>query len=174
MAITSSSAASARSAYLIFEDRPNGFHIARLSDDYLDVARDVCLIRAKLEGGAIVRHDGLYYCLGSALTGWNPNPNKYATAKQLEGPWSDWKDIAPPEKKTYGSQSTFLLKIPGNRATTVIFMADMWRPRTQWDSRYLWMPLGNRRWADVARRAAGVADRCGDGGGGGGDDAASR
>jgi hypothetical protein len=129
------------SAYLIFEDRPNGFHIAKLSDDYLDVARDVCLIRAKLEGGAIVRHDDLYYCLGSALTGWNPNPNKYATAKQLEGPWSDWKDIAPPEKKTWGAQSTFLLKIAGSRATTVIFMGDLWRPRTQRDSRYLWMPL---------------------------------
>ncbi|MEO7048204.1 MAG: hypothetical protein ABI091_23095, partial [Ferruginibacter sp.] len=24
---------------------------------------------------------------------------------------------------------------------TVIFMADQWRPATQWDSRYLWMPL---------------------------------
>jgi hypothetical protein len=135
------------SAYLIFEDRPNGFHIAKLSDDYLDVERDVCLIRAKIEGGAIVRYDGLYYCLGSALTGWNPNPNKYATAERLEGPWSDWKDVAPPQAKTYGSQSTFLLKIVGSKTTTVIFMGDIWKPKTQWDSRYLWMPLeiGNGR-----------------------------
>jgi hypothetical protein len=128
-------------AYLIFEDRPNGFHIAKLSDDYMTVEKDVCLIRAKVEGGAIVRHDGMYYCLGSALTGWDPNPNKYATAKSLEGPWSDWKDVAPPAKKTYGSQSTMLLKITGSKNTTVIFMGDVWRPKTQWDSRYLWMPL---------------------------------
>ena len=130
------------SAYLIFEDRPaKGFHIARLSDDYLTVEKDVCLIRAPLEGGAVVHYKGLYYAIGSALTGWNPNPNKYATATSLEGPWSEFKDIAPPETNTYGSQSTMMLKVVGTKTTTVIFMGDMWKPRTQWDSRYLWMPL---------------------------------
>jgi hypothetical protein len=130
------------SAYLIFEDRPaKGFHIAALSDDYLDVERDVCLITSPLEGGAIVHYDGLYYAVGSALTGWNPNPNKFAIAKKLEGPWSEFKDIAPPETNTYGSQSTFMLKVVGTKKTSVILLADQWRPQTQWDSRYLWMPL---------------------------------
>jgi hypothetical protein len=129
-------------AYLIFEDRPaKGFHIAKLSDDYLDVEKDVSLIRAPLEGGAVVHFQGLYYALGSALTGWNPNPNKYATAERLEGPWSEFKDIAPPETRTYGSQSTLLLKVVGSKRTAVIFLGDMWRPKTQWDSRYLWMPV---------------------------------
>jgi len=129
-------------AYLIFEDRPaKGFHIARLSDDYMNVEKDVCLIRAPLEGGALVHYRGLYYAVGSALTGWAPNPNKYATAERLEGPWSEFKDIAPPETKTYGSQSTMMLKVVGSKSTTVIFMADIWKPKTQWDSRYLWMPL---------------------------------
>jgi len=129
-------------AYLIFEDRPSlGFHIARLSDDYMTVEKDICLIEAPIEGGAVVHYEGLYYVVGSALTGWNPNPNKYATATSLEGPWSDFQDIAPPETNTYGSQSTMLLKVVGNQATTVIFMADIWKPDTQWDSRYLWMPL---------------------------------
>jgi hypothetical protein len=127
--------------YLIFEDRPFGFRIATLSADYLNVEKEVCLIPLHLEGGAVVHLDGLYYAIGSALTGWNPNPNKYATAKSLAGPWSEFKDIAPPETKTYGSQSTMLLKIAGEKATTVIFMGDIWKPRTQWDSRYLWMPL---------------------------------
>ncbi len=130
------------SAYLIFEDRPaKGFHIARLSEDYLSVEKDVCLIQVPLEGGALVHYQGLYYVVGSALTWWRPNPNKYATATRLEGPWSEFKDIAPPETKTYGSQSTMLLKVTGTKTTTVIFMADIWKPRTQWDSRYLWMPL---------------------------------
>ncbi len=130
------------SAYLIFEDRPaRGFHIARLSEDYLTVEKDVCLIRAPLEGGAIVHYGNLYYVIGSALTGWSPNPNKYATAPALAGPWSEFQDIAPPEMKTYGAQSTMLVKVVGTRATTVIFMGDIWKPRTQWDSRYLWMPL---------------------------------
>lgn len=130
------------SAYLIFEDRPvKGFHIAKLSDDYLSVERDMSLIQAPLEGGAVVHYKGLYYALGSALTGWAPNPNKYATAKSLAGPWSEFRDIAPPETNTYGSQSTMLLKVVGTKATTVIFMGDIWKPKTQWDSRYLWMPV---------------------------------
>lgn len=130
------------SAYLIFESRPSkGFYIARLSDDYLDVAEERCFIESPLEGGAIVHYQGLYYVLGSALTGWSPNPNKYATAKSLSGPWSEFRDIAPPETKTYGSQSTMMLKIVGTKRTTVLFMADIWKPKTQWDSRYLWMPL---------------------------------
>ncbi|MDH7463134.1 family 43 glycosylhydrolase [Chitinophagaceae bacterium 26-R-25] len=129
-------------AYLVFESRPTkGFFIARLSDDYLKVEKEVCLINAPLEGGAIVHYKGLYYAIGSALTGWNPNPNKYATAKSLEGPWSEFKDIAPPETNTYSSQSTMMLKVEGKKDTTVIFMADQWKPKTQWDSRYLWMPL---------------------------------
>lgn len=57
-------------AYLIFEDRPaKGFHIARLSDDYLTVEKETCLIKAPLEGGAVVHYRGLYYAVGSALTG---------------------------------------------------------------------------------------------------------
>ena len=128
-------------AYLIFEDRPFGFRIAKLSDDYLTVEKEVCLIPQHMEGGALVHYQGLYYVIGSALTGWNPNPNKYATAKSLSGPWSEFKDIAPPEKNTYGCQSTMLWKVVGTKTTTVIFMGDIWKPRTQWDSRYLWMPL---------------------------------
>lgn len=143
------------SAYLIFESRPTkGFFIAKLSDDYLDVAEKTVFIEAPIEGGALVHHDGLYYLLGSALTGWNPNPNKYATAKDLKGPWSEFKDIAPPETKTYGSQSTLLLKVVGINKTTVIFMGDQWKPNAQWDSRYLWMPLeigGGRLWLPEPR-----------------------
>ena len=89
----------------------------------------------------MVHYKGLYYAVGSALTGWDPNPNKYATAEKLEGPWSEFKDIAPPETKTYGSQSTMLLKVVGTKTTSVLFMVDIWKPKTQWDSRYLWMPL---------------------------------
>jgi len=128
-------------AYLVFEDRPFGFRIAKLSDDYMSVEKEMCLIPAHMEGGAIVHYNGLYYSIGSALTGWNANPNKYATAVSLEGPWSEFKDVAPPDKKTYGSQSTMLIKVVGKKATTIIFMGDIWKPRTQWDSRYLWMPL---------------------------------
>ena len=92
-------------AYLIFEDRPKGWHIAKLSDDYLSIERDVHLFPQHMEGGALVHLDGLYYAIGSHLTGWAANPNLYATARSLEGPWSEFTDVAPPKTKTYGSQS---------------------------------------------------------------------
>jgi beta-xylosidase len=130
------------SAYLIFESRPTkGFFIAKLSDDDLTVEQQTCFIKEPLEGGALVHYQGLYYVIGSRMTGWDPNPNEYATAPSLTGPWSEFKSIAPPETKTYGSQSTMLLKVAGRRSATVIFMGDIWKPRMQWDSRYLWMPV---------------------------------
>jgi hypothetical protein len=129
-------------AYLVFEDRPFGFRIARLdSADYLGLDKEMCLIPKHMEGGAIVHFKGLYYAIGSALTGWRPNPNKYATAPTLEGPWSEFRDIAPPQMNTYGSQSTMMLKVEGMKDTTVIFMGDIWKPGTQWESAYLWMPV---------------------------------
>ena len=127
--------------YLVFEDRPLGFHIVRLSEDCLSIDREMCLIAEHMEGGAIVHYNGLYYAIGSALTGWKPNPNRYATAKTLEGPWSEFKDIAPKEKSTYGSQSTLLLKVSGKKDTTVLYLGDIWKPKEQWNSRYLWMPV---------------------------------
>jgi hypothetical protein len=130
------------SAYLIFESRPTkGFYIAKLSEDYMNVDKEVSFIRAPLEGGAIVHFDGLYYAIGSALTGWKANPNKYATAQSLAGPWSEFKDIAPPETNTYGAQSTMILKVTGSMGTSAIFMGDIWKPKEQWNSGYLWMPL---------------------------------
>jgi hypothetical protein len=128
-------------AYLVFEDRPFGFRIAKLSEDYMGLEKEMCLIKEHMEGGAIVHYKGLYYAIGSSLTGWRANPNKYATAPSLEGPWSDFKDITPPEKNTYGAQSTMMIKVVGTKTTTVIFMGDIWKPRTQWESAYLWMPV---------------------------------
>ncbi|MCW3116856.1 MAG: ricin lectin, partial [Chitinophagaceae bacterium] len=47
-------------AYLIFEDRPFGFRIAKLSDDYLSLEKETCLIPEHMEGSALVHYDGLY------------------------------------------------------------------------------------------------------------------
>jgi hypothetical protein len=105
------------------------------------VEQEVSFLHAPLEGGALVKYDGLYYAIGSHMTGWRPNPNVYATAHSLSGPWTEFKDIAPPETNTYGAQSTMMLKVVGSRKTTVIYMGDIWRPKTLWDSRYLWMPV---------------------------------
>ena len=128
-------------AYLIFESRPTkGFFIARLTDDYMSVEK-TAFIAAPLEGGGLVHYGSLYYVIGSHMTGWRPNPNVCATAPSLAGPWTEFKNLAPPEANNYESQSTMLLKVVGPKKTTVIFMGDIWKPKALWDSRYLWMPL---------------------------------
>lgn len=129
------------SAYLIFESRPTkGFFIARLADDYMNVEK-TAFIPAPLEGGALVHAGNLYYVVGSHMTGWKSNPNVFATATSLAGPWTEFKNLAPPEANNYQSQSTMLVKVAGTKKTTVIFMGDIWKPSALWDSRYLWMPL---------------------------------
>jgi len=129
-------------AYLIFESRPTkGFFIAKLSDDRMRVEKEVALVPAPLEGGAIVHYKDLYYVIGSHLTGWRPNSNVYATAPSLAGPWTAFQDIAPPVANTYDSQSSMLLKVTGTKSTTVIYIGDRWKPKELWDSRYIWMPL---------------------------------
>lgn len=130
-------------AYLIFEARPSGgFYVARLSPSRLRVEGPaVAFLHIPLEGGALVHYGGYYYILGSHLTGWRANPNVYAVAKNISGPWTEFKQLAPESKDTYGSQSTFLLKVTGTKKTSVIFMGDIWKPKALWDSRYLWMPL---------------------------------
>ncbi len=100
-------------AYLLSEERGKGVHIYKLSDDYLSVASDVCLIPHALEGLGLVRFDGLYYLVASRLTGWAPNSNVYLTATALTGPWSVPKDIAPPEKKTYARKYRCCSKLSG-------------------------------------------------------------
>ena len=133
--------------YLIFESRPTkGFFIARLSPDALDVQEKTAFVPAPLEGGAIVHTGGRYYCIGSHMTGWKPNPDVYATATSLSGPWSPFRDLADPALNTYGGQSAELLKVPGRGGVpdAVIFIGDQWKPEALWDSRYLWMPLDVR------------------------------
>jgi len=131
--------------YLIFESRPTkGFYIARLTEDGMDVT-ETAFVKAPLEGGALVRYEGLYYVIGSHMTGWKPNPNVYATAKALKGPWSEFRELAPGSADTWGSQSSMLLKVTGAGATgaktTVIYVGDLWKPKELWDSRYVWMPV---------------------------------
>jgi len=129
------------SAYLIFESRPTkGFFIAKLTADYMNVEK-TAFVPAPLEGCALVHVGSVYYVMGSHMTGWRPNPNVYATASSLAGPWTEFKNLAPPEANNYQSQSTMLVKVAGTKKTNVIFMGDIWKPSALWDSRYLWMPL---------------------------------
>lgn len=127
--------------YLVFEDRQRGVCIAQLALDGLSVTREVALIPHAYEAPAIIKVQGLYYLLGSHLSGWNTNPNQYATAPTMAGPWSDFHDVAPPQTKTYDSQTAYILPVMGSKTTSYVYIGDRWKPRNLSDSRYIWLPL---------------------------------
>lgn len=137
--------------YLLSEDRDNGLHIYRLSDDYLAVEELVATTLAPpsdhpagphgYESPAMVRVDDLYYLLGSDLTGWATNDNQYATAPSPAGPWSEWRDIAPPGTATYNSQISTVVPVRQGMRTHYVFVGDRWNPRDLGSSAPVWLPM---------------------------------
>ncbi len=102
-------------------------------------------VRDMREAPAPFKHNGHYYLITSACTGWKPNEAGSAVADNILGPWKKLGNpcVGPEAKTTFGAQSTFVLPAPGQpgRAGDFIFMADRWNPQDLPDSRYVWLPF---------------------------------
>lgn len=112
-----------------------------LSEDYLSVKRQVTILwaGAKREAPAMFKHDGRYYLITSACTGWDPNQAQYATATSIGGPWSARTNIG--NGTTYDTQSTFVIPIRGTEATTYVYVGDRWQDPDLVSSKYIFLPL---------------------------------
>ena len=116
-------------------------HINRLTDDYLRpdgqfVRRFVGMAR---EAPAVFKHDGRYYIITSACTGWDPNKAELAVADSIMG---EWRVIGNPctgegADRTFMGQSNYVIQTP--RGYIACF--DMWNKYDLGDSRYIWLPL---------------------------------
>jgi hypothetical protein len=62
-------------------------------------------------------------------------------ADSLSGPWSQPFIAAPLNTRTFNSQSGFVLRIPGSKKTTYLYIGDQWDSNTIWESRYIWLPI---------------------------------
>jgi len=140
-------------AYAFYSSEGNWtMYIVRLNDDYTGPETPVVenqtwartLVRKMREGPAPFKYDGRYYLITSACTGWAPNAAECAVADQVLGPYKSLGNpcVGDGAGKTFGSQSTFVLPLPGQTGK-FIFMADQWRPGNLFDSRYVWLPLDN-------------------------------
>ncbi|MFJ8625021.1 RICIN domain-containing protein [Kitasatospora sp. NPDC093550] len=129
--------------YLLTEDRDHGgLRIDRLSADYLSVDSPVALLGGgSIEAPAMVKVGGLYYLMGSHLSGWYLNDNVYATATSPAGPWSAWKDVAAPGTDTYGSQTANIITVQGTSGSTYVYAGDRWDTGDLGGSRLIWLPL---------------------------------
>ena len=132
-------------AYLVFSSENNEtMHVCLLSEDYLHPTTTYKRILEDLnrEAPAVFKHDGKYYLITSACTGWSPNAASYAIADSLLGEWKQYGNpcSGPGADSTFRSQSTFVLPVRG-RKDSFIFMADQWNKTDLERSRYTWLPL---------------------------------
>lgn len=139
-------------AYLITAHAWVKAHV--LSDDYLSltVTHDLHPFRkggpVRGEAPAIFKYDGTYYLLTSLLTGWAPNANTYASARDLLGPWEHKGEFCtgPEANTTFRGQTTFVLPVIGQPGA-FIFMADRMNaknPREIEDmhsATHIWLPI---------------------------------
>ena len=116
-------------------------YFTRLTDDYLDFTGEShpALIDQEREAPAVLWHDGLYYCVTSGCTGWQPNSALYAVSSHLT---CGWKLIAnpcsgPDARKTFQGQSTWLFEAEGR----TYLMLDHWNPRDLQTSGYSILPV---------------------------------
>lgn len=131
-------------AYHIYSSEDNlTLQIAELTDDYLGHSGKYIRIfpAGHNEAPAIFKKDGRYWMITSGCTGWEPNKARLLTATSILG---EWKQLPNPCKgenadKTFGGQSTYILPLP--EKNRFIFMADIWRPKSLQDSRYMWLPI---------------------------------
>lgn len=118
--------------------------IYQLSKDYKSIVAQTLKGDKTLrtESPAVFKHNGLYYWIGSGLTGWERNDNTYFTATSLAGPWEKKGIIAPEGTLTWNSQSSFVFPIKGSETTTYMYMGDRWSfPKQQAAATYVWQPL---------------------------------
>ncbi len=138
-------------AYAIYAGEENfTMHIVRLNDEWTAPEQPMVegktwirtLIRAHREAPAPFKHNGKYYMITSAATGWNPNRANYAVADSMLGQWKIVGDpfVGPGSEITFGSQSTFVLPVPG-KPGSFIYMGDRWNPQNLADARYVWLPF---------------------------------
>ena len=121
----------------------HGGVIHELSDDYKSIkAEKNKQISSGFESPTLFKRGDTYYFIGSHLTSWEKNNNYYYTAKSLGGPWTARGLIAPKDKLTWNSQSTFVLAIEGLKGYTYMYMGDRWSyPRQLSAATYVWQPI---------------------------------
>ena len=138
-------------AYALYAGEENyTMHVVRLSADWTAPEQPMVegktwirtLVRAHREAPAPFKHNGKYYMIASAATGWDPNPARYAVADSMLG---EWKQAGNPfvgagSEITFGSQSTFVLPVPG-KPGRFVYLGDRWNRENLADARYVWLPF---------------------------------
>ena len=124
------------------DNTPKTMNIYKLTPDYLDVEKTLAVLPWTREAPAMLKRNGVYFLITSARNGWKPTQQKYVTATNLAGPWSELKDFGDPI--CYNAQTTYVQTVSGTQGTSYLWMGDEWRQPeggTYIGSDYKWLPL---------------------------------
>lgn len=79
-----------------------------------------------IEAPTVFKAGNTYYWIGSDKTGWRANDDFYSTAPAMSGPWTYQGYLAPMGKKTWMTQSTWVLPVTGSQGTVYVYWGDHW------------------------------------------------
>ncbi len=123
-------------------DHNRTMHIARLTDDYLDLEGSYVAVMEyqTREAPAICKRGGLYYMVTSGCTGWNPNSALYSQSPKLMSQW--WRLMDNPcegenYRRTFEGQSAYIFENDGKQ----YLMLDHWKPNDLKTSGYSILPI---------------------------------
>lgn len=128
-------------AYFISTTSENtNLGLFRLSDDYLDPVEHTVLFQGqRREAPAIMKHEGRYYMLSSACSGWDPNMCRLATTSDLTTGWTGLSNLG--NSIAYDTQAASILKVEGSKATTYLYVGDRWQDPTLPESKTIIFPI---------------------------------
>ncbi|MDO4741031.1 MAG: glycoside hydrolase family 43 protein [Eubacteriales bacterium] len=129
-------------AYLVHSgDWNKTMYFSELNEERTDFT-GVCyahMINQMREAPALIRHEGLHYCVTSGCTGWAPNSALYATCEHLSTGMRLIDNPCEGEnyRGTFGAQSTYIFEADGQ----AYLMLDHWKPQDLRHSAYSFLPV---------------------------------
>jgi len=79
-----------------------------------------------IEAPTVFKAGNTFYWIGSDKTGWRANDDFYSTAPAMTGPWTYQGYLAPAGKKTWMTQSTWVVPVMGSQGTVYVYWGDHW------------------------------------------------
>ena len=121
-------------AYIYFEANHDCVLVAKLNEEYTDVAGEYQVIYSDMkppltrEGVVHFEHDGKHYILTSGMTGYVPNPSEVAVSDNWMGPFTVLGNphVGDDSSASFNSQACDAFQIAGT--DKIIMMADRWVP----------------------------------------------
>lgn len=119
-------------------------HIVKLTPDYLGFTTRFAPIdnASRREAPVMIRHNGFYFLITSAMSGWKSNAANYYRATNVMGPYTAFGNpcVGPEPELSFNSQGTYAFSIHG-KENEIVYMAERHITKRMTDSSFLFLPL---------------------------------